>query len=404
MLPKKLNNKLEERLKNESLRALSAQNDLIDFSSNDYLGLSKSHLVFKHAKRILSEHKLEVNGSTGSRLLSGNHQLYQVVEKQLCEFHDSEGALIYNSGYDANLGFFSAVPQRNDIILYDELIHASIRDGLKLTLAKNYKFKHNDLHDLENKLSLYQTSKDFRKEGQEISMYIVTESVFSMDGDSPDLQALVEISKNYEAYLVVDEAHAIGVVGPQGQGLVNQLNLQKEIFARIVTFGKALGCHGAAILGCQQLMDFLVNFSRPLIYTTALPPHSLAAIKAGYDALIRENVSENSTKQQLQSNIRFFKKELKRLHLDREFIESQSAIQCCLITGNTHVKEISGKLKEKGFDVKAILSPTVPEHKERLRFCLHAYNTQEDISEVLTLLSTFVNKYQKHQDLDGRPL
>jgi 8-amino-7-oxononanoate synthase len=381
MLPKKLQQKLEERKANSSLRQLGVQTDLVDFSSNDYLGFSKSKAVFEKAYAFLKEQNSIQNGSTGSRLLSGNHALYNLVEKQICNFHNSEAALIFNSGYDANIGFFSSVPQRGDAILYDEYIHASIRDGISMSNAKAYKFKHNDLADLKQQI--------LRQAQNDNSIYIVTESVFSMDGDSPDLATISQITKKHNAHLIVDEAHAVGVFGDNGVGLIQYLNLENDVFTRIITFGKAMGCHGAAILGSESLKNYLVNFSRSFIYTTALPPHSLATIHAAYNKLVTPNAVEASEIQKLHKNIQFFKTEIIKNKLDKLFIESNSAIHCCIITGNENVKNVAKNLQKEGFNVKPILSPTVPKGQERLRFCLHGYNSEEEISKVLEILATF---------------
>ena len=380
LLPKKLQQRLESRSLNNALRKLVNQNALVDFSSNDYLGFSKSKDLFNNAHNYLVYHNLTQNGSTGSRLLSGNYELYETVETMLCKFHNCEAALVFNSGYDANIGFFSSVPQRGDIILYDEFIHASIRDGLTMSNANAYKFKHNNLKDLQTKLSIRTQSKS-----RESDIYIVTESVFSMDGDSPDLATMSEICKNHKAHFIVDEAHALGVFNSNGFGLIQELNLENDVFARLVTFGKGLGCHGAAILGSKVLKQYLVNFARSFIYTTALPPHSLATIKIAYEEL--SNSSEIET---LHKNIKFFKSEITKLHLDSRFIESDSAIQSCIVSGNDNAKSIAIKLQEQRFNVKPILSPTVPKGEERLRFCLHSFNTEKEIVEVLKVLATFV--------------
>ena len=388
MFPKKLQQKLEERKANNALRQLRTQSSLIDFSSNDYLGFSKNKTIFENSHAFLVGHNILQNGATGSRLLSGNHRIYNIVEDLLTNFHNSEAALIFNSGYDANIGFFSSVPQRGDIIIYDEYIHASIRDGIKLSNAKAYKFKHNDLADLEQKCET-----EASRNPKDTDIYIVTESVFSMDGDSPDLEAISQISKKHNALLVVDEAHAIGVFGTRGSGLIQNLGLEKQIFARILTFGKALGCHGAAIVCSQKLKNYLVNFSRSFIYTTALPPHSLATIHSSYNELVNSSNTStpNSHIHKLHQNIQYFKSEINKNHLNSIFIKSDSAIQCCVISGNDLVKQIAVKLQEHGFDVKPILSPTVPISEERLRFCLHSFNSEGDISKVLQLLTTFVN-------------
>ncbi|WP_142784343.1 aminotransferase class I/II-fold pyridoxal phosphate-dependent enzyme [Changchengzhania lutea] len=380
MIPKKLQQKLEERKANNALRYLGTPSNLIDFSSNDYLGFSKSETIFNKTHAFLVGHNMTQNGATGSRLLSGNHTLYPITENIISNFHNSQSALMFNSGYDANIGLFSSVPQRNDVILYDEFAHASIRDGISMSHATAYKFMHNDLEDLERHLVRC------RQISKETTMYIVTESVFSMDGDSPDLKALVTISKKHQAHVIIDEAHAVGVFGKNGAGLVQELELEQYIFARIITFGKALGCHGAAILGSEPLKAYLINFARSFIYTTGLPPHSLATIQFAYQEL-----TDTKIRHKLHQNIHYFKSEITKNNIENIFIESHSVIQCCIISGNDLVKSIAKKLQDHQFDVKPIVSPTVPKGKERLRFCLHSYNTKKDISAVLNLLATFIN-------------
>jgi 8-amino-7-oxononanoate synthase len=384
--PKNLVAKLETRKQNSALRKLSIPNKLIDFSSNDYIGFSKSEAIFEQTHQYLIDTNCIQNGATGSRLISGNHKVYQEAENYIAQFHQVESALIFNSGYDANVGFFSSVPQKGDLILYDELCHASIRDGIQLSNAKAYKFRHNDFEDLEKKIVNFNgNSNDNFNENASI-IYIVTETVFSMDGDCPNMEELVAVSNKYNCYLVVDEAHSLGVFGENGEGLVQMLGLQDQVFARIMTFGKGLGCHGAAIVGSQELKEYLVNYSRSFIYTTGLSPHSVATILVAYQHL----KNEKKIIEQLRENIVLFNQEKSLLGLKPMFVRSKSAIQSAIIPGNEKVKSIAKQIQEKGFDVKAILSPTVPEGQERLRFCLHSYNSKEEISEVLSLLSTFV--------------
>lgn len=375
-LPENLSAKLQVRKQNNALRQLPALTDLIDFASNDYLGLSQSETVFNETHQYLSSRRIIQNGATGSRLLSGNHKLYQETEAYIAQFHQSESALIFNSGYDANVGFFSSVPQKGDLILYDELCHASIRDGIQLSNAKAYKFQHNDFEDLEKLILRNQNS----------TIYIVTESVFSMDGDTPNLEELVAVTDKYNCYLVIDEAHALGVFGEKGEGLVQMLGLQTYVFARIMTFGKGLGCHGAAILGSPELKTYLVNFARSFIYTTGLSPHSVATILVAYQFLEKNH----QPIEKLKANTIHFNQVKNSLSLKPIFVRSKSAIQSAIIPGNESVKSIANQLQEKGFDVKAILSPTVPEGQERLRFCLHSFNSKEEISEVLELLCALV--------------
>ena len=381
-LPQPLEQKLAARQEQNALRKLPLANQLIDFASNDYLGFAKSEAIFTAAHQYLVNHNCIINGATGSRLLSGNHTLYPTTETFVAAFHQAPSALLFNSGYDANVGFFSAVPQKGDFILFDELCHASIRDGIQLSHAKGYKFKHNDFEDLELLIERCHTERSRGNLHNEI--YIVTESVFSMDGDCPNLEELVQVTTKHNCYLVIDEAHALGVFGEKGEGLVQFLGLQEHFFARIVTFGKGLGCHGAVVLGSEALSSYLVNFARSFIYTTGLSPHSVATILNAYQELDAKAAAIG----ELKERINFFNQEKSRFSLKPLFVRSKSAIQSAIIPGNATVKAIAKQLQDKGFDVKPILSPTVPAGQERLRFCLHSYNTEAQISEVLNALSS----------------
>jgi len=373
-LPVALAEKLAQREADNALRIPGiVDQGMADFSSNDYLGLAASEELFEATHTYLIENKVASSGATGSRLISGNHKLYNVAEKYIAHFHQADSALIFNSGYDANVGFFSSVPQKGDVVLYDEYIHASIRDGLRLGGATAYKFAHNDRE------SLLKLVERHRPKAQEL--YIVTESVFSMDGDTPNLNAFVDVAKMYRCRLVVDEAHAVGVFGENGQGLLQAYGLQDEIFARLVTFGKALGCHGAAVLGSEGLTQYLANFARSFIYTTALPPHSLAAIISGYKLL--ESQPQRLT--QLHDITMHFKWETERCNL--KFILSFSTIHCIVIQGNGRAKKIASLLQRAGYSVKAILAPTVPAGQERLRFCVHSFNTKREISAMMDILT-----------------
>jgi len=375
-LPESLNLKIESSKQNGLFRKLPVFNNLIDFSSNDYIGFSKSETIYKHTHAYLLESEIFQNGATGSRLISGNHSLYQIAESFIAEFHEAETVLIFNSGYDANFGFFSAIPQENDVVLYDELCHASIKDGIAMSKAQSHHFIHNDFEDLEQLILKI----------SDATIYIVTETVFSMDGDCPNLEELIQLSEKYNCYLIVDEAHALGVFGDKGEGLTQYLQLHDRFFARIVTFGKGLGCQGAAILGSIALREYLINFARSFIYTTALSPHAVATIFTAYQQL--ENEKEAIEK--LRQNIVFFNQQKNLLGLKPMFVHSKSPIHSAIVPGNKNVKELSEKLQNKGFDVQAILSPIVPEGQERLRFCIHSYNSKEEINEVLELVRDFI--------------
>ncbi len=377
-LPNSLIKKIEERNKKNAFRTLSEVSKGIDFYSNDYLGFSMSKEIEKRANVLLEQEKY-VNGSTGSRLISGTHHLHTKAERIIADYHDAEEALLFNSGYDANLGLFSSILQKGDVILYDDLIHASVRDGIRLGLAKSFKFKHNDVLDLQVKLQRF----------SEIShqLYVAVEAVYSMDGDTSLLLQIVDLCDKYNAKLIVDEAHSTGVFGEKGKGSVCQLNLQKKVFARVHTFGKAMGAHGAVVLGSSNLKDFLINYSRSFIYTTALPVYSVATILSSYQELANKDYSGI-----LLEKILFFKKIIKQKKIDHFFIESSSAIQCCVFSGNEKVKSIEQKLKEKKIVVKAVVSPTVPKSRERIRICLHLFNTNEEILLLIDQLSLLILK------------
>jgi 8-amino-7-oxononanoate synthase len=374
--PEKLNRKLLKRKDSNNLRVLCSQHELIDFSSNDYLGFSKNEQISINTRLHLQQFS-NINGSTGSRLLSGNHQMHEEVENELAVFFNASNALIFNSGYDANVGVLSSIPQHGDLVLFDELCHASIRDGIRLSHAKAYSFGHNDLNDLEKKYANTHNSNG--------NTYVIVESIYSMDGDAAPLKSMVDFCKRNACYLIVDEAHSTGLFGESGRGIVVELGLEEEVFARIHTFGKALGCHGAVVVGQKELMDYLINYASSFIYTTSLPLHSILTIKYAIKEL---RSTEELNK--LKTNIAFFRNELQSLGLKKMFINSESAIQSCLIPNVSKIKEIAQNIRQQGYDVKAILSPTVPEGKERLRFCIHSYNSAIEIKDCLKLLNTLV--------------
>lgn len=360
-----LDKKLFEREKNHSLRSLVIKEEgTVDFCSNDYLGIVKNRLIEKSIPAGPS------HGSTGSRLLSGNYKLIEEAEAQLAGFHEAEAGLIFNSGYDANTGLLSCVPQKEDTIIYDQLSHASLRDGVRLSFASAFSFFHNDIEDLEKKLKAVQN--DHQK-------FVVTESVFSMDGDMAPLQKISSLCEKYSAALIVDEAHATGVIGKQGEGLVQQLNLQNKIFARIHTFGKACGAHGAIILGSPKLKKYLINFSRQFIYSTSLPPVSAEAISLSYKIFpfMKQERKHLATLINLfQSASSKFKK-----------LKSETPIQAVIVPGNEEVKKIAQKCREQNLDIRPILYPTVPKEQERLRIVLHSFNTLDEVSSLMDVLA-----------------
>lgn len=374
-IPNNLSEKLADRLANGSLRKLSVRQPMTDFSSNDYLGFAGSKDIAEGVQKELTALS-HINGSTGSRLLSGNFELHEAVEASLALFFKAQSALLFNSGYDANIGLLSSVPQRGDRIFYDELCHASIRDGIRLSHASAYGFRHNDMEDLNKKFQKTNSEKG--------NVYLVVEAVYSMDGDLAPLVQFAKFATDKGIRLIVDEAHATGVFGEMGTGLTASLGLEPYVFARVHTFGKSMGCHGAAVLGSRDLRQYLVNFARSFIYTTALPQHSVLTIK---HALLQ--LKQTRAIEQLLLNIAEFKRVVHSLGMDHLFLKSSSPVQSCLLSPPERVKEISQKLMDRNFDARPILSPTVPKGQERIRFCLHSYNTYQEIQDVLLLLSTF---------------
>ncbi|HVZ25155.1 MAG TPA: 8-amino-7-oxononanoate synthase [Sediminibacterium sp.] len=357
-----LQNRLRQREDQDALRRLYLPAGQIDFASNDYLGL------VKHAR--LHADASAASGATGSRLLSGNSLLAEELEATIAAFHKAPAALLFNSGYDANLGLLSAVPAKSDTILFDQLSHASLRDGIRLSLAKSLSFAHNDLADLRKKMQ--------HASG---TVFIVTESVFSMDGDTCPLKDLVAISEETGAHLIIDEAHATGVIGSAGEGLVQCLGLEEKIFARIHTFGKALGCHGAVVLGSVQLKTYLLNFARSLVYTTALPPHSLS--------LIRESYRQFPAMQQERTQLSKLAKMVASWEIPYQTLPSETAIQAIIVPGNAYVRQLAAYLQGQGFEIRPILYPTVPKDTERLRLVLHAYNEPEELVHLQKALWQF---------------
>ncbi|WP_162055687.1 aminotransferase class I/II-fold pyridoxal phosphate-dependent enzyme [Pontibacter pamirensis] len=370
---KRLQQKLAERAAQDNLRQLKTTTGLTDFCSNDYLGLARSEKLRAHIQATEQQYSHLPLGATGSRLLSGNHILFEELEKTIAKYHHGEAALLYNSGYAANVGLLSALPQRGDTVFYDEASHASMKDGLRLSFAKSYSFRHNNLQDLEQKLKL--------AKGQ---VYVVVESVYSMEGDKAPLQGLAQLCKTANAALIVDEAHAVGLYGDKGEGLTVALGLESQVFAQVITYGKAMGAHGAAVVGPQVLRDFLINYSRAFIYTTGLPTHALVALKCAY-SLLPELDKERQQVKMLSSQL---SEQLNKINGIR-CTPSESVILSVFVEegGTAKLKALASFLQAEKFDVRPVLSPTVPKGQERLRVILHAYNTLQEIDGLVKAIA-----------------
>ncbi len=329
-------------------RSLKLPQGGVDFTSNDYLGLSRSGILYQMIVDAMAALPQKRNGSTGSRLLSGNSKLAEDTERKLSHLFSSEASLLFDSGYSANLAVLSTLPQHGDTIIMDELSHASLKDGARLSLATKWNFRHNDVDDLKKKLE--------KAHGQK---WIVLESLYSMDGDECPLQDIITLAKKFDARIILDEAHTTGI----RKNIAN-----KDVDVHIYTFGKAMGVHGACVCSSQQIKDLLINFARPFIYTTAPSDHSVVSISCAFDFLF-ENLQ---LREELERKISYFK-------TIASWTTSNSQIQVVIIPGHDNVVKAATTLQASGFDVRPILSPTVKEGQERLRICLHTFNSENEI-------------------------
>ncbi len=351
----KLHRKLAKRHEEGTLRSLSSFEGFADFASNDYLGLARDIGTITKA------------GTTGSRLISGNSERLEQLERRLSVFFGSEAGLFFNSGYDANLGMLSSIPQRGDVILYDEFVHASARDGIRLSLARAFSFKHNDVRDLERLFNKWSGK----------TIYVVTESLFSMGGDFCPLKEIVKVCKAHNAWMILDEAHAGGVVGPAGKGLAVQEGVTSNRMIRLITLGKAYGSHGAIVLCNEDFRNYLINFARSFIYTTAL--------SAGHFEEVCQKIESetlNARRMQLQKVIEEFRSKVKGSLLS----DSTSPIQMIACASKQELRETEANCIENKLHIKAIYPPTVPEGMEAIRVCLHHFNTSSEIDNVVHFL------------------
>lgn len=360
-----LQQRLDERKSGGLLRTLLYADDKIDFSSNDYFGFSKSASL-KHI-----ETGTYSSGATGSRSITGNSKVAEETERMIAAFHNSEAALIFNSGYMANVGLFSCIANKGDCFISDEYIHASIIDGMRLSHANRIKFKHNNIADLEKKLQ--------QSTGKKI---VAVESIYSMDGDEAPLIDIAALCKKHNALLIVDEAHATGAFGDKGEGLVCKYKLEQDVYACVYTFGKALGLHGAAVAGSHTLRNYLINHARSFIFTTALPPHTYLQVQKAYEQL------PFADRKRLFELVEYFRTAIQQ-QTNLTFIKSHSPIQGIMIGDSFKTRALSEHLFANGIFVKAILPPTVPAGTERLRICLHTFNTEAEIDQLLKEINKF---------------
>jgi len=336
----------------------------VDFSSNDYLGFAAHPSL---AEAAASAARTYGSGGRASRLLSGGSLAHEALEKLAAEWLGVDATLYFPSGYQANLGLIGALAGRGDAIFSDELNHASIIDGARLSRARTTVYLHFDLEALERALA---TSQDARRR------LVITESVFSMDGDLAPLAELDRLCAMYDAWLIVDEAHAVGLLGPEGAGACAALDHEFErLAARLITGSKALGASGALVAGSRELCDLLINRARSFVFTTAPPPAAAATLEAAIQ-LVRES---NEQREQTLANARQL---ADALGLE----EPAAAIVPFPASSEEHALELQAKLAANGLDVRAIRPPTVPSGSSRLRIVCRAGNTDAELEELTRLL------------------
>jgi 8-amino-7-oxononanoate synthase len=356
----------------QSAELVLHDSQLINFSSNDYLGLASNLSTIESVHQQLDS--LGV-GSGASHLVSGHHQIHQSLEIEVAEFLKRDSAVTFSTGYMANLGILQSLAKKGELIIADKLNHASLIDGAKLSNANSVRYQHCDMSALEKRLKSEASQK-----------WVVTDGVFSMDGDLAPLDKIAGLCQKYQANLIVDDAHAVGVVGEQGQGCAEFYNLdQNQLPVLMGTFGKALGGFGAFVTGSQQLTDYLVQFARPYIYTTAMPA-ILAAANLHNVRLIK---NDTSLMQRLKQNITKFKLLAEQAGLN--LLASDTAIQPIVIGDSDKLVELNRQLIKAGYLVGAIRPPTVPVKTDRLRITLSAQHTEKQIKGLIEQLNSSIN-------------
>ncbi len=344
---------------------------LLNLSSNDYLGLAQDPRLIAAAQDAAARWGA---GAGASRLVTGHLALHAAVEEKLAAFKGTQAAVIFSTGYMANLGVIAALTGPGDAVFGDKLNHASIYDGIKLSGATLHRFPHRDLNRLEELLRQHQDAR---------RRLIITDSVFSVDGDLAPLAELVALKERFGAALMIDEAHATGVLGERGAGLAETLGLTGRIEVHLGTFSKALGSLGGYVAGDRRLIDYLYNRSRSLIYSTALAPPLLGAIEAALEVVVQEP----ERRRYLEEESEKFRRGLSQAGLDT--LGSETQIIPVLVGENARTLEFAARLRQQGLMAVALRPPTVPPGKARVRFSLSAAHSREDLARALkTIIAT----------------
>jgi glycine C-acetyltransferase/8-amino-7-oxononanoate synthase len=365
------------RLGHGWVRPLDSGEKLLDFSSNDYLGLAEHPEVIGAARNYL---EMFGAGAGAARLMSGDLEINHLLEQEIARFKSTEAALLFGSGYLANTGIIPALAGRGDLIVTDRLNHASIYDGCLLSGARTIRFRHNDLNHLEQILQ--------EKRNQYNSCLLVVESIYSMDGDRCPLMELVKLKKRFGFFLMVDEAHATGIYGENGAGIIEEDGVSDDVDIAMGTFGKALGSYGAYAAASREMVDYLVNRARTFIYSTALPP---AVVGASLASLYLVG-SEVQHRLDLLAKVAFFKKQLRRKGLKDDFGPSQ--IIPIMIGDSAKALAAAAELRRSGIYLKAVRPPTVPEGTARLRFSITNHHREEDLKRCAAILADELHRHK----------
>ena len=339
----------------------------IDFSSNDYLGLSQDDDFLNFVRLAIAENERSL-AAPAARLLSGTTKLHVELEQQLATFKGTEKALLLPSGYQANMALLTSLVRPHDRVLSDEQNHASLIDAIRLTGCKKLIYPHLDTRALKN--SLEQPYHDGRT-------FMVTESLFSMDGDMADLAMYADLAARHGAYLIVDDAHSTGVYGAtRGSGLLEHFQIENRVTAVVFTLGKALGFSGGCIGASNTVIDYVINCARPFIFTTAQPPLLLIAIQCALEWTQKYP--------ELRARVLFladlFRKRMK--HAGINTLQSCGPIVPVVVSTNERALHLANVLQEQGFDARAIRPPTVAENSSRVRICIHANHTEKNLEQL----------------------
>lgn len=355
----------------QSRSILTAGKEMLLFSSNSYLDLCNDREIKEQAAAVMEEYG---TGSGGSRLTTGTTRLHQLLEEEIAEFKGREAALVFNTGYMANVGILSSLAQKGDMIYSDELNHASIIDGCRLSRAETVVYRHNDMRDLEEKIKAHPHRRGL----------IVSDGVFSMDGDIVNLPELVRIADKYQLLSMIDEAHATGVIGATGRGTEEYYGMEGAVDVLMGTLSKSVGSEGGFVCGSEKLISYLLNKARSFIFSTSLSPSVMAASLFALRKIRREPKLVES----LQENIRYCCSQLQKRGLAAA---SETAIIPLMIGDEGKAMQVMERLKERGFYISAIRYPTVARGKARLRITLMSSHRKEDIDSLVENLEACIN-------------